>query len=644
MPRLSKRKQQSRDAWGVKLDTERGKIPRLEPPVEPPVTPAAPLSPSNPTPAAATSLAAVPLPTTSHIPQPSTSHIAESKDKVEKTLLLTIREDLLKTHQEEEDSADSDEIVMMTKRRLKKLTSSHCSCPEPTLEYSFKPDVYENTVIIHCTTCNFKNISQPEEVEVGRNKKKIGKTNIALLYLSVIEDAGFAGVRRMMGALGMPPVGKCKYYRHLTYLYEKMKSHYDSKQTKIHEAVRKHYEEHLSKKPDAGGVLKLDVSFDATWMKRGHTSKVGMSVMIDVYTGFIIDYEILSKFCLECTLKKNKLENKKITEETYNTWKTKHDADGSCGSNYEGPSGGMEVEAARRLFARSRDLKFEYENLVSDGDANSYKAVLAMNNGNGPYQDTKVTKLECINHVQKRLGTRLRKLREQEKVDTITKTGSKIRRSLLGGRNKLTDTAIDKMQSFFGKHIRDNVGADYITMKKAVMSSFHHIFSTDEKPRHGLCEEGINSWCFFQKALAEGKNREEIKHKKSLVVNLDQEAQNKIRQVYDALTTKDILERCVRGLTQNANESFHSKMWSRASKTKFSGLKRLSFVAQSAILDHNYGYRKACLLPALNINTKALRRSLTTEDEERKRHHEVQMKPKRKQKEKASAEYEPGGF
>ncbi|KAK8372143.1 hypothetical protein O3P69_019983 [Scylla paramamosain] len=70
----------------------------------------------------------------------------------------------------------------------------------------------------------------------------------------------------------------------------------------------------------------------------------------------------------------------------------------------------MEVEAARRLFARSRDLKFEYENLVSDGDANSYKAVLAMNNGNGPYQDTKVTKLECINHVQKRLGTRLRKL------------------------------------------------------------------------------------------------------------------------------------------------------------------------------------------------------------------------------------------
>ena len=90
------------------------------------------------------------------------------------------------------------------------------------------------------------------------------------------------------------------------------------------------------------------------------------------------------------------------------------------------------------------------------------------------------------------------------------------------------------------------------------------------------------------------------------------------------------------------NESFHSKMWARARKTKFAGLSRLSFVAQSAILDHNYGNRKACLLPTLNINPKALRRSLTSADQERRMHHEAQQKPKKK--EKASADYEPGGF
>ncbi|XP_045134439.1 uncharacterized protein LOC123518003 [Portunus trituberculatus] len=528
MPRLSKKDKQRKEAWTMSMEAQRRKRQRVDLEATAPlaVTPhATPLLP--PTVAAARST-----------PQPGTSQVQERKADEDKASLLTIREELLQTLQTNEDADSDEEFVILTKKRLKKLTSSHCSCPDPALEYTFKPKLFENAVTIRCTTCNFNNTSRPEFVEAGAHKKKISRANIVFIYLSIIEDTGFAGMRRMMGGLGMPLVGKFKYYRHLSYLCDK--THYNSKQAEIHSAIRRYYEENTSKKADADGVLKLDVSFDATW----HTSKVGMSVMIEVHTSFIIDYEILSKYCHGCTLKKNQLKKKSVTEEEYNTWKTKHDAEGSCAINYDGPSGGMEVEAARRLFARSRDLKFEYENLVSDGDANSYKAVLAMNNGNGPYQHTQVTKIECINHVQKRMGTRLRKLREQEKIDTTTRTGSKIRRSLLGGRNKLTDNAIDKMQSFFGKHIRDNVGADYLTMKKAVMSSFHHIFSTDENPRHGLCKEGINSWCFYQKALAEGKKKEEIKHKKSLVVNLDQEAQKKIRQVYDALTTRHLGEMC----------------------------------------------------------------------------------------------------
>lgn len=38
-----------------------------------------------------------------------------------------------------------------------------------------------------------------------------------------------------------------------------------------------------------------------------------------------------------------------------------------------------------------------------------------MNDGKGPYSGIKIVKEECINHVQKRMGTRLRKLREELK-------------------------------------------------------------------------------------------------------------------------------------------------------------------------------------------------------------------------------------
>ncbi|MPC37298.1 hypothetical protein E2C01_030772 [Portunus trituberculatus] len=51
---------------------------------------------------------------------------------------------------------------MLTKRRLKNL-SSHYSCPDPAFDYSLELDIYENTINIHCTTCNFKNTSQPEK-------------------------------------------------------------------------------------------------------------------------------------------------------------------------------------------------------------------------------------------------------------------------------------------------------------------------------------------------------------------------------------------------------------------------------------------------------------------------------------------------
>ena len=47
----------------------------------------------------------------------------------------------------------------------------------------------------------------------------------------------------------------------------------------------------------------------------------------------------------------------------------------------------------------------------------------------------KVTKFECIGHVQKRVGTALRKVRKEKK---------------LGGKGKLTDKMIDRLQNYYG--------------------------------------------------------------------------------------------------------------------------------------------------------------------------------------------------
>ena len=55
------------------------------------------------------------------------------------------------------------------------------------------------------------------------------------------------------------------------------------------------------------------------------------------------------------------------------------------------------------------------------------------------YPGIKFTKLECIGHAQKRVGSRLRKLRQ--------KVGG------LGGTGRLADVIIDRLQDYYGMAI-----------------------------------------------------------------------------------------------------------------------------------------------------------------------------------------------
>lgn len=92
----------------------------------------------------------------------------------------------------------------------------------------------------------------------------------------------------------------------------------------------------------------------------------------------------------------------------------------------------MEAEAAVRLWSRSTQLGFRYTTLVGDGDSSAYKAVCALNDNTGPYNCC-VVKEGSINHVRKRLGTRLRRLKKESANVTTTKTGKSRRVSQLGG-------------------------------------------------------------------------------------------------------------------------------------------------------------------------------------------------------------------
>lgn len=59
-----------------------------------------------------------------------------------------------------------------------------------------------------------------------------------------------------------------------------------------------------------------------------------------------------------------------------------------------------------------------------------------------PYKNFPVLKKECVGHVQKRMGTRLRNLKKNTKG--------------LGGKGKLTRKLIDELSVYYGLAIRRN--------------------------------------------------------------------------------------------------------------------------------------------------------------------------------------------
>jgi hypothetical protein len=87
--------------------------------------------------------------------------------------------------------------------------------------------------------------------------------------------------------------------------------------------------------------------------------------------------------------------------------------------------------------------------MVCDGDGESsiHSAVVESK----PYgEDCIPNKLECIGHVQKRVGSRLRRLKNSNK-------GRKLSDGKGLSDGKLTDGKIDVMQNYYGLAMRENL-------------------------------------------------------------------------------------------------------------------------------------------------------------------------------------------
>ena len=229
---------------------------------------------------------------------------------------------------------------------------------------------------------------------------------------------------------------------------------------------------------DAG---ECGVSINGTWQKRGHASHNGVVTVISLDSKRCLDVEVMSDKCSQC-LKWSK----KTNDPRYEEWKASH----NCKINHEGSANSMETAGAVRISERSVSTRgLKYRDVLGDGDSSTYNHIVARQ----PYGEECIpNKMECIGHVQKRVGSRLRRLKNQNKGVKLADGKG------LAGKGRLTDGKIDVLQNYYGLAVRENL-SDVDKMAKAIEASLYHVASTDEDPQHDLCPDGENSWCGYKR-------------------------------------------------------------------------------------------------------------------------------------------------
>lgn len=105
----------------------------------------------------------------------------------------------------------------------------------------------------------------------------------------------------------------------------------------------------------------------------------------------------------------NKKKDDNIDE--YNEWYKTHEE--TCSINHKGSAGKMEIDAVTEMFLRSKKKHgVLYVKYIGNEDSKTFRRILNVN----PYGDeATVIKKECVGHVEKRMGTRLRNAKKKQR-------------------------------------------------------------------------------------------------------------------------------------------------------------------------------------------------------------------------------------
>ncbi|GFW16830.1 uncharacterized protein TNCV_2759581 [Trichonephila clavipes] len=266
---------------------------------------------------------------------------------------------------------------------------------------------------IDCNSCAMQSTFKSSPVFESSNHDY--EINTRITYAMRTLGVGLRGIKTFCSVMDLPPPVSQKSY-------DRILNNIKSASFIVAVAsMNKAAKEEIA----ASETNEICVSGDGTWKTRGHTSRIGVCSIIGDITGKVIDVEVLSSYCKGC----DRWKSLKYGT-AYQEWKKSNEP--YCVKNHSGSSNKMEVEGMKRIFKRSLlERNAKYVKYIGDGDTKTFPELQNTVSYN-------LEKIECVGHIQKRMGARLRRLKLVNRGKKLSDGKS------ISGKNRLTDKLINK--------------------------------------------------------------------------------------------------------------------------------------------------------------------------------------------------------
>lgn len=386
------------------------------------------------------------------------------------------------------------------------------------------------------------------------------ESNYKLVFVMRLLGVGIHRINLFCGLMDM-----CQKFSSTIY-YSSLHHIRKSTTTIYKEVLKKAVEEEKSltaKKYGTRNATRLTVSGNVTCKKRGFFSRYSITSLIGTLSNKVIDLVVKSNSCQSCEDHKTK---KGIMG--YSNWYASHEE--VCTNNRKENVQQMKIDSLGEMFKRSLEShEVKYVSYIGDDDHEEHNAIVELN----PYgNDEPVTRKECIGHLCKIMGTRLRNvMKENGSIDGGKEVG------------KLTDDVIKELTTSYELAIRKN-NDSLKNMRSAIWATFHHKSSTDETPQHEFCPKGADSWCKWRCAEAHG-----TLHKFCHSPSLDDDVLKAIKPIYESMSCPTLLERCLEGFNRHNSKSFNSTVWKIAPKDLNLGLDIVTIASHLSTIIFNEG-------------------------------------------------------